>query len=99
MASKLEIRARIVKIGDVEAVGNNGFEKRVLELKLDGEYPEEFAIEFVKDKMALLDDLIEDTYVTVSYNMRGRKVDTSKDGKPLDKPMFFISLNGWKVEV
>jgi hypothetical protein len=98
MASKLEVRVKVVSIGETKTVGQNGFTKRILEGRIEGEYPEDFAFEFVKDKVALLDDVLEGTYVTVSYNMRGRKVTENKEGLPLDEPMFFVTLNGWKVE-
>jgi hypothetical protein len=99
MASKHEMRVKVVAVNDAETVGANGFVKRVLEGRIEGEYPEDFAFEFVKDKVALLDDVLEDTYVTVHYNIRGRKVDTDKNGVQMTKPMFFVTLNGWKVEV
>mgnify|MGYP000897504937 CR=1 FL=1 len=99
MASKNEMRVRVVSVGETEVVGANGFQKRILEGRIEGEYQEDFAFEFVKDKVALLDDVLEDTYVTVHYNIRGRKVDTDKNGVKMEKPMFFVTLNGWKVEV
>lgn len=99
MAKSNEMRVKVVSVNETEVVGANGFQKRVLEGKIEGEYPEDFAFEFQKDKCALLDDVLEDTYVTVHYNVRGRKVDKNKDGLPLEKPMFFVTLVGWKVEV
>lgn len=92
-------RVKVVSIGDTKEVGANGFKKRILEGKIEGEYPEEFAFEFIKDKCALLDDVLEGTYVTVHYNLRGRKVTENKDGVPFDEPMFFVTLNGFKVEI
>jgi len=97
--AKESMRVRVVSIGETETVGNNGFTKRVLEGKIEGEYPEEFAFEFTKDKVALLDDVLEDTYVTIHFNIRGRKVSEDKNGSKLEKPLFFVTLNGWKVEV
>jgi len=97
--AKNEMRVRVVSIGETETVGNNGFQKRILEGRIEGEYPEDFAFEFTKDKIALLDDVLEDTYVTVHFNIRGRKVAEDKNGIPLEKPLFFVTLNGWKIEV
>jgi len=98
MASESK-RVKVVSIGETKTVGSNGFTKRILEGKVEGEYPEEFAFEFNKDKCALLDNVLEDTYVTVHYNLKGRKVSNNKEGLPLDEPMFFVTLNGWKVDV
>ncbi len=99
MASKNEMRVKVVSIGETKVVGQNGFQKRILEGRIEGEYPEDFAFEFIKDKVALLDDVLEGTYVTVNYNIKGRKVVEDKNGVPLVEPMFFVTLNGWKVEV
>ena len=99
MAKSNEMRVKVISVGEIEVVGANGFQKRILEGKIEGEYPEDFAFEFQKDKCALLDDVLEDTYVTIYYNVRGRKVDKNKDGLPLERPMFFVTLVGWKVEV
>lgn len=99
MASKNEMRVRVIAVNDTETVGANGFQKRVLEGRIEGEYPEDFAFEFVKDKVSLLDDVLEDTYVTVHFNIRGRKVDADKNGVAMAKPMFFVTLNGWKIEI
>ncbi len=92
-------RVKVVTVGETKEVGANGFKKRILEGRIEGEFPEDFAFEFIKDKTALLDDVLEGTYVTVSYNLKGRKVTENKEGLPLDEPMFFVTLNGWKVEV
>jgi len=92
-------RVKVVSIGETKTVGNNGFTKRILEGKIEGEYPEEFAFEFNKDKCAILDGVLEDTYVTVSYNLKGRKVTHNKDGVELAEPMFFVTLNGYKVDM
>ena len=99
MASKNEMRVRVVSVGETETIGSNGFQKRILEGRIEGEYPEDFAFEFIKDKCSLLDDVLEDTYVTVYYNVKGRKVTEGKDGLPFEKPMYFVTLNGWKVEM
>jgi len=92
-------RVKVITVGETKVVGENGFKKRILEGRIEGEYPEDFAFEFIKDKTALLDDVLEGTYVTVSYNLKGRKVVEDKNGVALAEPMFFVTLNGWKVEV
>lgn len=99
MASKNEMRVKVMSVGETKTVGANGFQKRILEGRIEGEFPDDFSFEFIKDKCALLDDVLEGTYVTVSYNIRGRKVTENKDGVPYDEPLFFTTLNGWKVEM
>jgi Domain of unknown function (DUF3127) len=99
MAKGGTMRVKVVSIGEIETVGSNGFQKRMLETMIEGEYPEHFQFEFVKDQVKLLDEVLEDTYVTVSYNLQGRKVTENKEGFPLEKPMFFTALKGWKIEM
>lgn len=98
MAKGGTMRVKVVSIGETQTVGSNGFQKRMLEGVIEGEYPEYFQFEFTKDKTKQLDEVLEDTYVTVSYNIQGRKVTQSKDQLPLDTPLFFFALQGWKVE-
>ena len=93
MAQTFELRVKLEEIGETEEFGNNGFKKRELIGLLEGEYPEHYKFEFIKDKVDLLDDLIVGTYATVSFNVKGRKVE--KDGGTF----YYISLQGWKVAV
>jgi len=93
MAQTFELRVKLEEIGETEEIGNNGFKKRELIGLLEGEYPEHYKFEFIKDKVDLLDDLIVGTYATISFNLKGRKVEKNGD------TFYFISLQGWKVEV
>jgi len=93
MAKAFESRVKIEEIGETEEIGNNGFKKRELVGLIEGEYPEYLKFEFIKDKVDLLDDLIVGTYATISFNLKGRKVEKNGD------TFYFISLQGWKVEV
>ena len=92
------LRVKIVEIGEVETVGTNGFTKRAIEGVVEGEYPENYQFEFQKDKAAMLDPLIEGTYVTIFYNLRSRKVTHRANGEELEKPAFYVTLVGWKIE-
>ena len=96
--AKTEMRVKIVAIGETQTVGASGFQKRTMEGLIEGEFPQSFQFEFTQDKVGLLDNVIEGVYATVSYNIRSRKVEVNKDGVPLDEPLFFISLNAWKIE-
>jgi len=92
MAQKM--RVRVVKIGETQEFGTNGFKKRELVGLIEGEHPQEYLFEFVNDKSELLDSVLEDSYITIFYNIRCRKIE--KEGKP---DMYFTSLSGWKIEV
>jgi single-strand DNA-binding protein len=67
---------------------NSGFTKREMVVVVeDGKYPQEINIEFVQDKVSLLDNLQIGQDVTVAFDIRGREY----NGR------YFNNLNGWKV--
>lgn len=67
---------------------SSGFTKREMVVTVeDGKYPQEINLEFVQDKIALLDDLQPGQEVTVSFDIRGREY----NGR------YFNNLQGWKV--
>lgn len=67
---------------------DSGFTKREMVVTVeDGRYPEEINLEFVQDKVALLDSLQPGQEVTVSFDIRGREY----NGR------YFNNLQGWKV--
>ncbi|GAB3283621.1 DUF3127 domain-containing protein [Parahaliea aestuarii] len=68
---------------------NSGFTKREMVVTVDdGRYPQEINLEFVQDKISLLDGLQPGQEVTVSFDIRGREY----NGR------YFNNLQGWKVE-
>ena len=68
---------------------DSGFTKREMVVVVeDGKYPQEINLEFVQDKVALLDTLQPGQEVTVSFDIRGREY----NGR------YFNNLQGWKVE-
>ena len=89
------LKIMVSKVGETQQVGNNGFIKRELFGKDEGsQYPQEWKFEFVKDKTSLLDDVLEGTFVTVHFNLRSNK--REMQGKD---DMYFVSLQGWKVDI
>jgi hypothetical protein len=68
---------------------DSGFTKREMVVIVeDGKYPQEINLEFVQDKVALLDDLQPGQEVKVTFDIRGREY----NGR------YFNNLQGWKVE-
>jgi hypothetical protein len=66
----------------------SGFTKREMVVIVeDGKYPQEINIEFVQDKVALLDSLQSGQEITVTFDIRGREY----NGR------YFNNLQGWKV--
>jgi len=84
-------------IGTVQSVGElverGDFKKRDLIVKTEGEYPQVFALEFVKEKEAELDFIEKGERVKVACNLRGRDW-TNPEGVT----KYFITLQAWKIE-
>ena len=84
-----ELTGKIKLIQDPQTF-NSGFTKReMVVIVQDGKYPQEINLEFVQDKVALLDDLQPGQEVTVSFDIRGREY----NGR------YFNNLQGWKVVI
>ncbi|MCB1687036.1 MAG: DUF3127 domain-containing protein [Halioglobus sp.] len=67
---------------------DSGFTKREMVVVVeDGRYPQQINIEFIQDKVALLDNLRPGQDVTVTFDIRGREY----NGR------YFNNLQGWKV--
>ena len=67
---------------------NSGFTKREMVVIVeDGKCPQEINLEFVQDKIALLDGLQPGQEVTVTFDIRGREY----NGR------YFNNLQGWKI--
>ena len=67
---------------------DSGFTKReMVVIVQDGKYPQEINLEFVQDKVALLENLQVGQDVTVTFDIRGREY----NGR------YFNNLQGWKI--
>ena len=67
---------------------DSGFTKREMVVTVeDGKYPQDINLEFIQDKVALLDNLQPGQEVTVSFDIRGREY----NGR------YFNNLQGWRV--
>lgn len=77
-----------IKIIQEAKTFDSGFTKREMVVVVeDGKYPQEINIEFVQDKINLLDNLQVGQEVTVSFDIRGREY----NGR------YFNNLQGWKI--
>lgn len=82
-----QIKGHVHKLLPKEMAGK--FEKRILVINTGGEYPENVPIEFLGNKVGVLDGIEEGDAVTVYYGLRGREW----------QGRWFASIRGWKVEV
>ncbi len=67
----------------------SGFTKREVVVTVeDGKYPQDINLEFLQDKVSLLDNLTEGQEIKVFFDIRGREY----NGR------YFNNLVGWKIE-
>ena len=67
---------------------DSGFTKREIVVTVeDGNYPQDICLEFVQDKVSLLDDVKMGQDVTVTFDIRGREY----NGR------YYNNLQGWRI--
>lgn len=81
----MEIKGQVKQIKDLTT---DKIEKKQLVLTIDGKYPTDVAIDFLKDKTKLLDSVSIGSIATVSVNIQSREY----QGK------WYTNVNGWKIE-
>ena len=83
-----ELTGKIKLIQETQTF-NSGFSKREMVVTVeDGNYPQDISLEFLKEKISLLDSLSVGQIVTVSFDIRGREY----NGR------YFNNLVGWKIQ-
>ena len=85
----MEVNGKIKFIGEIEEFGN--FKKRELWLITDETYPQTLNIEFVQDKVHILNQYAVGDDVVIGLNLRG-KVANTKAGERC-----FNSIQGWRI--
>ena len=88
----MELQGTVKKIGEVQTF-SSGFQKRELVLLTQEQYPQPINIEFLQDKINLLDTVSEGENVKIGINIRGREW-TSPQGEV----KYFNSITGWRIE-
>ena len=69
---------------------SSGFTKReVIVTVEDGKYPQDISLEFLQDKISLLDNVSEGQKIKVFFDIRGREY----NGR------YYNNLVGWKLEM
>lgn len=90
---KAEIIGKVYFKTEVELIGANQMKKQILVVETDNEYPQKLPIEFIKDKVDLLNNIQIGQQVKVSVNVRGNEY---QDRNQVAR--FGLSFQGWKVE-
>ena len=89
----MQVSGKIKLINETQTFGASGFRKRELVLTTEEQYPQMLLIEFVQDKVDLLDQYQVGQDVTVQINLRGREWIN-----PEGVAKYFNSITGWRIE-
>jgi hypothetical protein len=81
-----QVKGKIKLIAETQTF-DSGFTKRQLVVTTDKAYPQDVAIDFVKDKCDVLNAYKVGDSVEVGINIRGNEY----NGK------YYVSLQGWKI--
>lgn len=88
----MELTGTIKSIGETQTTAS-GFQKREVVVQTQEQYPQPISVEFLQDKVSLLDNCSEGELVKISINLRGREW-TSPQGEV----KHFNSIVGWRLE-
>lgn len=88
----MEVTGKIKVVGAEQQVSPT-FKKRELVVTTDEQYPQSIMIEFVQDKIDLLNNLAVGEIVKVSINLGGREW-----VNPQGETKYFNSIKGWRIE-
>ena len=88
----MELQGTVKKIGETQTFAS-GFQKRELVLLTEEQYPQPIQIDFLSDKIDLLNDISEGERVKVGINIRGREW-----SNPQGEVKYFNSITCWRIE-
>ena len=88
----MELQGTVKKIGETQTFASR-FQKAELVLLTEEQYPQPISIEFLSDKINLLDNVSEGETVKLGINIRGREWTN-----PQGEVKYFNSITGWRLE-
>ena len=88
----MELQGTVKKIGETQTFAS-GFQKAELVLVTEEQYPQPILIEFLSDKIDLLQNVKEGESVKVGINIRGREWTN-----PQGEVKYFNSITAWRLE-
>jgi len=83
----MEVQGKIIVIGETETIGSKGFQKRLVVVQTDEQYPQTIPVEFTQDKTALLNNFNIGDFVEIGINLRGTEW----------KGRYFANIQGWNI--
>ena len=88
----MELQGTVKKVFETQTFAS-GFQKREMILLTQEQYHQPISIEFLSDKINLLDNLREGDNVKIGINIRGREWTN-----PQGEVKYFNSITGWRIE-
>lgn len=88
----MELQGTIKKIFETQTFAS-GFQKREMVLLTQEQYPQPISVEFLSEKVHLLDSVSEGDNVKIGINIRGREWTN-----PQGEVKYFNSISGWRLE-
>lgn len=88
----MELQGTVKKLFDAQTFPS-GFQKRDMILLTQEQYPQPIKVEFLSEKMNLLDNVAEGDQVKIGINLRGREWTN-----PQGEVTYFNSITGWRIE-
>lgn len=88
----MELQGTVKKLGETQTFAS-GFQKRELVLLTEEQYPQPIQIDFLSDKIDLLQNVKEGESVKIGINIRGREWTN-----PQGEVKYFNSITGWRLE-
>ena len=88
----MELQGTVKKIGETQTFAS-GFQKKELVLLTEEQYPQPIQIDFLSDKIDLLNNVSEGESVKIGINIRGREWTN-----PQGEVKYFNSITGWRLE-
>ena len=88
----MELQGTVKKIGETQTFAS-GFQKAELVILTEEQYPQPIQIDFLSDKIDLLNNVSEGESVKIGVNIRGREWTN-----PQGEVKYFNSITGWRIE-
>ena len=88
----MELQGTVKKVGETQTFAS-GFQKKEMVILTDEQYPQPIQIDFLSDKIDLLNNVSEGESVKVGINIRGKEWTN-----PQGEVKYFNSISGWRLE-
>ncbi|WP_185871130.1 DUF3127 domain-containing protein [Blattabacterium cuenoti] len=88
----MEIIGKVKKLFEIQNF-DSGFKKREIVVTTEEPYPQNLLIEFIQEKVDLLENIKLNDKIKVYINLRGREWKN-----PEGNIKYFNSIQGWKIE-